>query len=251
MIKQRTHYWSSSKFASWIRGEEKPFALEWGAWEEYYDDLKKRKPFRYWFTEVFLKNLQNIVYYPYDLCTEVRIYIRNRWIDKTHYLKTGLIPGKYYDFDYRLMHGMFNELVDFVEIELALNMKWSNETNKKYSFKNGRCIEAANDYFKWANNLKIKNESGKIVLSDQAKSSRKIQKIYEWWKNKRPNRVNPMEKSGWSKIYDNIESNGFKIKPPKNSHVYYSKLLKIEDSYNQEDEDMMIELIKIRQHLWS
>lgn len=39
----RTSYWSSSKFASWIRGEEKSFALEWGEWDKYYDDEDTEK----------------------------------------------------------------------------------------------------------------------------------------------------------------------------------------------------------------
>jgi hypothetical protein len=247
--RSRINYWTCSKFADWIRGEKKPYALEWGEWEEYYNDLKKRKPFRYWFTEKFLHNLQDILNFPLDIYKEIKFYIRNRWIDKTHYLKTGLRPGHYYEFDYRLMHGLFNELVDFVEIELAHNMTWKNKD--KYKFKNGRCVEASYDYFKWANNLKQKNKEGKRVLSEQAKSSRKVQKLYEWWKNKRPNRLSPMEKSGWAEIYDTMESSNFKMKAPKGSHKHYLKLLQIEEAYDQEDEDMMVELIKLRKHLWT
>ena len=134
-----------------------------------------------------------------------------------------------------------------MEIELAHTMTWTKE--KKYKFKNGRCVDAAYDYFKWANNLKQKNQSGKRVLSEQAKTSRKIKKLYEWWKYKRPNRLSPMEKSGWDKIYDSMELNDFQT--PKNAHKYYMKLVKIEEAYEQEDEDMMVELIKIRRHLWT
>jgi hypothetical protein len=247
MLRTRIHYWSSSKFADWIRGEQKPLALEWDAWDDYYNDLKKRKPIRYWFTEKFLKWLQNTIYFPYDVYREIKIYVRNRWIDKTHYLKTGLKPGHWYEFDYRLMHGLFNELVDFVEIELADQMTWKDK--EKYKFKNGRCVEAAYDYFKWANNLKNKNQQGKRVLSEQAKASRKIQKLYEWWTIKRPNRLEPAAKSAWDQVYDKIEANDFKAR--KNAHKYYLKMLKIEEAYDQEDEDMMIELIKIRRHLWT
>ncbi len=46
-------------------------------------------------------------------------YIYNRFISKTHYLPTNLTPGKWYEFDDRLFHGMFGALVDFVEIEVA------------------------------------------------------------------------------------------------------------------------------------
>lgn len=247
MIRTRTNYWSSSKFAEWILGEKKPFALEWGAWDTYYDDLKKRKPFRYWLTENFLGFMQNIIYFPYDIYREIKFYIRNRWIDRTHYLNTGLQPGHYYELDYRLIHGLFNELVDFVEIELAANMMWKDK--HKYKIKNGRCVEAAYDYFKWAKNIKQKNKDGKRVLSEQAKSARTIQKLYEWWKYKRPNRLSPAEQSGWDKVYDKIEANDTKAR--KNAHKYYMKLIKIEEDYEQEDTDMLIELIKIRSHLWT
>ena len=247
MRRTRAHYWSCSKFADWIRGEKKPFALEWGKWEEWKSAQSKKRPLRFWLSDTFLDKLQDTLYYPYDLYREIRHYVRNRWIDKTHYLKTGLKPGHWYEFDYRLMYGLFNELVDFVEIELAAQMMWQDK--KKYKIKNGRCVEAAYDYFQWAKNLKVKNENGKRVLSDQAKSARKIQQLYEWWKNKRPNRQEPMEKSGWDKIYDKIEANDPKAR--KNAHKHYMKLIEIENSYEQEDTDMMVELIKIRSHLWT
>jgi hypothetical protein len=74
---------------------------------------------------------------------------------------------------------------------------------------------------------------------------------WDEWKNKRPNRLNPMEKSGWNEIYDSMESNNFIDKVPKFSHKQYMKLLKIEKDYDQEDENMMVELIKIRSRLWA
>ena len=252
MIKTRINYWSCGKLSDIIRGEKKPYALEWGAWDEYYADLKKRKPIRYWITEKMLKYLQNIVYYPYDLYNEIRFYIRNRWIDKTHYLKTGLKPGHYHEFDERILHGLFNELVDYVEIELAHLSRW--DTTKKYKFKNGRCLEAVDDYFKWANNLKEKNSKGRKVLTPQAHDARKVQKLYEWWKNKRPNRPDPYEISGWNQCFKNDdELFGSKVNTllSKEEDKAIKKLSKIEQSYDDEDTEMLIELIKLRHSLWT
>jgi hypothetical protein len=233
-----------------VLGEEKPLALEWEAWDDYYIDLKKRKPIRYWVVEKFLKTLQDIIYFPYDLYKTIKVYSYNRWIDKTHYLKTGLKPGHYYDLDYRLIHGLFNELVDFVEIELAYNMDWKDKT--KYKFENGRCIIAAYDYFKWANNLKAKTKDGKRVLSEQAKSSRKIQKLYEWWTKIRPARVDPCVMSGYNNIVKDSDDI-FKISTKYNTKLKTAliKLEKIEKKYDDEDTAMLIELIKIRSHLWT
>jgi hypothetical protein len=48
-----------------------------------------------------------------------------------------------------------------------------------------------------------------------------------------------------------MELNNFKDKAPKNAHRNYMKLVKIEEAYDQEDEDMMVEFIKLRRHLWT
>lgn len=254
MIKSRIHHWTCSKFADLIRGEKKPLALEWVAWDDYYSDLKKRKPVRYWITEKFLKTLQDIVYYPYDIYSGIKYYIRNRWIDKTHYLKTGLTPGKYHEFDERILHGLFNELVDYVEIELAHLSLW--DRSKKYKFKKGRCVEAAYDYFKWASRLKDTYPDGTKKTSEQAKTSRKIKRLYEWWTKTRPSRVDPYVSSGWNEAckYDNDKLFSLKNETPaemKKINQALKKLHKIEEKYDTEDTNMLIELIKLRKHLWS
>jgi hypothetical protein len=240
LIKSRIHYWSCSKFANWIRGENKPVALEWGEWDKWYDEQKQKRPFRYWLSDTFLKRLQDIIYFPLDLYRTIAVYIRNRYIDKLQYLDTGLKPGEYYDLDYRIINALFNELVDFVEKDLSYLSHW--DRNKTYKFKNGRCIEAAYDYFKWANNLK---RGGK--LTEQAKASRKIQKLYEWWKNKRPNRVDPFSSSQFSYDIDDI-LDGKQIKQKQKD---LKKAYDLELSQENEDTEMLVELIKVRNHLWT
>lgn len=205
MIKHRLHRWSCSKLADIIRGEKKPYALELEQWAKWSDEQNKKRPFRYWLSDTVLIKLQDIFYFPYDIYSTVRAYICNRFIDKLQYLETGLQPGQYYDLDTRIMHGLFNELTKFVEIELAHTSLWNKD--KHYNFKNGRCIEAAYDYFNWASNLR--GDDGE--LTEQAKSAIKIQILYEWWKNHRK------------------------------QELYQEK----------EDTEMLIELIKIRHHLWT
>lgn len=240
LLKSRIHHWNCSKFANWIRGEDKPYALEWGQWDEWENQQKKQRPFRYWLSDTFLKRLQDIVYFPIDVYHTVKVYIRNRFIDKLQYLHTGLKPGEYYDLDYRILHGLFNELVDFVEKDLSRLSRW--DKNKTYKFKNGRCVEAAYDYFKWANNLK---HGGR--LTDQAKASRKIQQLYEWWKNERPNRVDPFSFSEFSYDIDEILDS----KKIKQKQKDLKKAYNLELDQENEDTEMLIELIKVRNHLWT
>jgi hypothetical protein len=113
-------------------------------------------------------------------------------------------------------------------------------------------LEAANDYFEWANNLKEKNDQGKRVLTEQAKSSRQIQKLYEWWKNKRSNRLDPYVASGYNDTFKD-DDDIFKFSPTNTTKRKraLTKLEKIEKDYDEEDTEMLIELIKIRHHLWS
>ena len=251
MLKNRIHYWSCSKFADFIRGEKKPYALELGKWDEWYKEQKRIRPWRFWLSDTVLPKIQNIVYFPYDVYSTVKTYIRNRYIDKIHYLKTGLKPGGYYDFDTRILHGLFNELVDFVEIELSHLSKW--HTNKKYKFKNGRCIEAAYDYFDWSTNLKYDESYGTSKedehygrLTDQAKNMRKVKKLYEWWKNTRPNRVNPYSDPQLGDIEDICDNKKHKSKKKLYEQAYQKEI----DQQN-EDTKMLIELIKIRDSLWT
>ena len=239
IIKTRTHYWNCSKLANWIRGENKPYALEWHKWEEWKNNQKKHRPIRYWLSDTFLKKLQDIVYFPIDIYRTVKVYIRNRFIDKLQYLHTGLKSGEYYDLDYRILHALFNELVDFVELELSASMRW--DSSKKYKFVKGRCQQAQDDYFKWANHLKHQGR-----LTEQAKASRKIKELYEWWKYTRPNRKDPLGDSILSDVDDILDNKKF-----KKQQKLYKEAYELEEKYDDEDTKMLIELIKIRNHLWT
>ena len=239
----RIHYWSCSKFADWIRGSKKPFAATLEEWDEWNNQQQKERPWRYWASENLLQKIQDIVHYPSDIYSAIYYYVVNRWIDQCHIIKTGLKPGGYYEIDYKILHGLFTTLVDFVEIELADRMNWIE--NKKYKFKNGRCVEAGRDYLEWASKLTAdyydKDDPKYGQLTTQAINFVEIKKLYEWWKNTRPNRVDP------STIYDGISEKDF-MKPNKER---YDRYFQMEEQYNREDEQMMIKLIQIRQCLYT
>lgn len=249
----RINYWSCSKFADWVRGEKKPMALTMEEWDEWRDEQKAKRPFRFWLTDTAFNKIQNFFCFPLDVYNSIRHYYENRFVDKTHYLKTGLKPGKYYELDYRIIHGLFNELVEFVEGEQA----WLNHLchkEKKFKFKNGKCPEAGLEYLNWAIKLKWDEESG-FKEGDQgygeptpqAIAAQKTLDLYNWWKHTRPNRPNPMDVSGWSEYCDNKDKHTF----TEESKEILDRLDALELAYDKEDEDMMIELIKIRKSLWT
>ena len=252
MTRTRINYWSCSKFADWVRGEKKPYALPHEEWEEWRNKQKSERPFRFWISDTVLNKIQHFFLSPSDIYNEIKYYYRNRFITKTHCLKTGLEPGSYHELDERILHGLFNELVEFIEVEKAwLNHIYHKE--KKFKFKNGRCPEAGLDYLNWEISLKWDEDSG-FNKDDkeygeptpQATVAKKTLKLYEWWKNTRPNRPEPMEESGWNNYYFNKDKY-----TREEVSLISEKIQEIEEAYENEDEEMMIELIKIRRSLWT
>lgn len=208
-----------------ILGEKIPFALEYDQWELYYSNLRDRKPYRYWIYKT-LKSLRRVALYPSNFITGIKAYIRNRWIDQTHVLKTGLKPGYYYEFEDRILYGLFNELVDFVEIQLAHLSLYDDA--KKYQFINGRCIVAAYDYFAWADSL---TDEWDMPLKD---SMQTVQALYEWWTISRPQRLPTDEIT--------LQTHG---------SDYINIRITNDYDYYQEDNQQLIRLIQIRHNLWT
>lgn len=240
MIRTRLNYWNCSKFADFVRGFNKPYALELGEWDKWENNAKEQSPWRYWLAEDGLKFIQNMVYFPSDLYYTIKIYIRNRYIDKLHYLHTDLVPGEYYDLDTRILHALFTELKDLVEVEYAHIMKSSKE-NTNYVFIKGRCPLAGLDYLNWAGQLKYDESYGTVItdkhynqLTEQAKTAQKVLELYNWWKN-RQDREDPCAL----------------FSEEKDGKYYYRKIHKMQESYEKEDTKMLIELIKVRGGLWT
>lgn len=285
---QRANYWSCSKFAKWVSTTfgarpqmDSGTSEEWVAWRK---DVRQNHPAVYWFNEEFLDAAQNFIYWPYDKACDARYYLFNRYVSKTHYLKTGLAPGQYHAIDQRLLHGMFTELVDFIEVEKAYHhCVFSDEKRAQYQlpwWRGGwrclrwgvwRCPQAGLDYLEWESHLKLDNEwmdqaDPKYgMLTPQALAAIEQKRLYDWWKNVRPIRPDPYDESGWSKFCDrrrtahagdddDILSGLFDDKNDEEraeSKRLMDIMNAIEKRYDEEDEAMMVALIKIRQHLWT
>lgn len=247
LVKHRLNYWSCSKFADLIRGSKKPYALGLDEWDDWEKDIKSKSKIRYYLAEKLLNRLQNFIYFPFDLYHTVEIYLYNRFVSKTHYLKTRLKPGSYHELDERILFGLFNELQNFVEIELANQISSEERKQHKYKGWEQRSASAGLSHLRWAMSLKYDNDFGDPKNfgkpTPQAKSAKKIYELYNWWLA-RPSRPCPMDLSGWSENH--------KEKPgSKKRRRSFDELQRIEDKYNSEDEKMLICLIKLRRDLWS
>jgi len=281
----RYSYWTNSTFADWIRGTEKPGAQTSKGWRQWKKAAKSSNPIRYWIAEEGLRYLQNAWYYIPDRLNDVRYYINNRWVSKSHALTAhprDIKPGQWCDVGNRFLPCLFNQLVDFVEIEQAWHhVLWDSEAKTKFKtpwwrsgwlrWRTWRCPEAGIEYLNWASSLTMEGSMG-VSPSDpkygaptyQALAAREILALYKWWTEVRPNRPDPYDASGWSEICSRKRKNDdddddvlgiFDEDQSEHEKLDSRKALNIanqmEKAYDKEDEEMMIRLIKIRDSLWT
>jgi hypothetical protein len=276
---QKIKYWSCSNFADWLRGIKKPTvetSLGWAKWKR---ASKEKYPIRYWMAEKGLDYIQTFLWWPIDKIYDCKYYINNRWITRTHSLTAhprDIKPGQWTDVGNRFLPCLFNELVNFVECELAWwHVAWDKEAQKKYKtpfyswgwfrWRTWRCREAGLDNLNWQCNLVWNEEDlgenheniGKSTY--QAIKAQEILTLYKWWTEIYPNRPYVHDASGWTaycalkrkrdgSIFD------MEDRTPEEAEmgrVALDKSQEIEQAYKTEDEVMMIRLIKIRDSLWT
>jgi len=274
----RARYWSCTKFADWLRGTKKLDAGTGKEWDEWGEKAKSLHRFRYWLAEDGLDKIQTFIMWPVDVLYNFKYWINNRFVTKTHTLTSNLKKGQWHELDTRIMHCLFDELVNHVEIELAAsNFRWDEEARKKYKtpfwavgwfrWRSYRSVDAAMDYLEWASNLRWSAEEvgeddpsvGKLTY--QAEGAREIRELYLWWKNVYPNRPDPMDASGWSEFCNRRrEDRGGSVlrwledktdEEAEESRRILDKCNDIEQQYDTEDTEMLIRLIKVRQRLWT
>ena len=277
---QHRNYWSCSKFADWLRGTPMPGALTSEGWDEWHSQAHTAHPLRYWLADNALGFLQDFITWPTRKIYDFKYYINNRWVSRTHSLTAharDIKPGQWQDVGNRFLPCLFNELVDFVEVELAWwHIAWDDEAHKKFKapwyasgwfrWRTWRSPEAGLANLEWQRNLRWKeDEVGKDCkdvgkLTDQAIKAQEILDLYTWWTQTYRNRPDAYEASGWSAYCETSRiANGGKLnfsndKTPelkKMSTKAHKLLQKIEADYEKEDEAMMIRLIKVRHGLWT
>ena len=279
---QHSKYWSCTPFADWIRGTTKlkmGTSEEWNEWET---RAKAAYPIRWWIAEEGLDHLQDFVTWPVRKIYDIKYYINNRWVTRTHGLTAhprNIKPGEWCDVGNRFLPCLFNELVNFVEIEQAWHqIAWGDkETKAKYNvpfwatgwwrWRTWRCPQAGLDYLDWAMSLTFDKDWGVDEGSEnygkptgQAENAKEIKALYMWWITVYPNRPDPHDASGWSAYCEasrNANGGKLSLSPDKDptfkemSDKALNLLSEIEEAYEKEDEEMMIRLIKVRNSLWT
>ena len=274
------NYWSCSKFADWLRGTPKPGAETSRGWRVWNELAKKSHPIRYWIAEELLDGVQSFLRLPIDAIYGIKYYINNRWVTRTHGLTAhprDIKPGDWCDVGNRFLPCLFNELVDFVEIELAWwHVVWDDKAYKEFHapwysrgwfrWRTWRCPEAGLANLEWQRKLTCGEDWGIAPDHDdfgkptqQAVKAQEVLDLYTWWTTTYRNRPDPYDVSGWSAICDRRRAKYGSVldweDETADEKAEVSKSLdlshKLEEQYEAEDEAMMIRLIKIRGGLWT
>lgn len=274
------NYWSCTQFADWIRGTHKPKTESGPGWRDWHQNAKLQHPVRYWIAEELLDGLQKILYSPADAIYSAKYYINNRWVSKCHALTAHpkhIKPGHWCDLGNRFLPCLFNELVNFVEVECAWhNIAWDKEARKKYQapfwstgwfrWRTWRSAESGTDYLNWALNLKM-DESWGLTPSDedygkpthQAQAAKEILDLYQWYTQVYVTRPDPHDASGWSDLCARRRESGRDFlygedstpEEAEESQRILDLCNQIEQQQKTQDTDMLIRLIRVRESLWT
>lgn len=284
----RSRYWAHSKFSKLIQQKfanvTKPYSLPLGEWSKWNKAFKASHPVIFWFTEEFLDWAQTVVNYPIDVLNDIRYWGYNRFISKPHVLNTKLKKGQYHEVDTRILHGLFETFVDFIEVEKAwmgvvfdseartkFQLPWYKRVPRWLRWKEWRCPAAGIQHLQWEMSLVVDYEwlpeeerasqpsCGEPTT--QAISARTQYELYNWWKTVRPSRPDPMDAGGWSDYCAKMDAkHGEGVmswmddrddEDTNESRRCLDKTHEIEEVYDQEDEEMLVRLIRIRKGLWT
>lgn len=270
-------YWSCSKLADKIRGTKKPSAASFEGWDSWEKTAKSSHPIRYWIADVLLDKIQDFIWFIPDQYNKIRYWLNNRFVVHSHSLtahSSSLKRGQWCDLSDRFLPCMFDELVNFVEVEKAgMQAISSEETIKKYNvpltrrkwylrvLTEWRCPQAGIDYLNWEMSLVYDEDWGVMPqderygsLTPQAIAAKEVLDLYTWYTTVYKNRPDPYDISGWSSICEDARKKGnifANVKDDEQTTNSLKSLREVEDAYKAEDTDMMIRLIKVRDSLWT
>lgn len=233
LYRPRANYWCSSKLADRLRGTKKPSSgtsKEWREWENY---ARTKYPIRYWLADSLLDWLQDVYMFPHDVYHTIKVYYKNRYVNKTHSLianENNLKRGVWYDIGDRFLPCMFDAFVDFVDNDLGME------------------------------------QLQEVAISDDEPEEwthirRDMLVLYWWWTHYRPTRIDAdtgsmefieqmREKYKIDDLFYGLSENLSEDEKVQQRHLWDEES-RVQKEYDDEDTVMLCKLISIRSYLWS
>jgi hypothetical protein len=213
-----------------------------GTADEWVDYAKRKKAmggFLYhlaetidWLESFFYRWSRTLYYDP-------RFWIKNMFIHPRWYIRAKTLEvGQWYDLDTSMLHINMQMVVDFIEGE-----------------KDGYPWELA-EMDKFINNqpsqIEVDFKDG--IPQRQYEDMKEVWEIYEWWQNypKRQKEIDaiygeiPERKQESDCSLEMFSKENMDISRP-----YHDRIHKLEEKLEQEEEEMLIRLMKVRKSLWT
>jgi len=248
------------KFTKWMNFDP-PSSLDMDGWNEFESKFRKKAPIRYFIKYYIVLKIGDF----FTWLLNVAWGVRYRTVNKYHLVNTKLNPG-YHEIDTRMLHANFELLVDYVEIECA-NMAHVADRHKlvaergwKHSYlppilksKEVRSREKGMEHLRWEATL-ASAELGEFERNP-SQAARAIQVIilYTWWKDVHPNREELPSPDKESVGLEFLSQKWKKKNPEMSARIdqWARDSHKQELDWDNEEEEMLIALMKIRKGLWT
>lgn len=242
-----------------------PGAMTSRGWNLFSKEFKKEAPIRFWIDNTFRRNVILPIKWKYDA---IHNWFRVRTVRRLHVISTGLTPG-YYSTGERILHGNFNLLKNFVEIEQArATQRWSDDYEmsvwERYLPFYGllfpyRDPAAGIKHFEWAATLDDPTLPPGDQSVRQARDAKEVLILYKWWITDRPGRTEipypkrpPGKEVSLDVFSDDEDDQSEEMKNYRQlRHDAMDKRIAQESAWEDEDSEMLIRLMKIRAGLWS
>lgn len=249
------------KFRKWMNFNP-PNALDHDGWTDFAAEFKKKAPIRYIIKYAIVHRIEGF----YDKLGRLGWNIHYHIIRKYHLVDTKLGPG-YHEIDKRMLHANFELLVDYVEIECAniatafdgkarkKALGWRRKLPSILRFKEFRSRDLGIKHLEWETTLASATIDTYEQSLGQAQRAVQVILLYTWWKEIYPNR----QDLEYPDIGEKTHSLRFlskkwrKNNPEDNAKIsQWSKdSFQQELDWDDEDEEMLIALMKIRKGLWT
>jgi hypothetical protein len=283
MYRFRSTYWTHNKWVQRVYTKLTGIVpLKSGTseqWAQYRREQQKHR-LATWLCEDVVDFVQNIVMYPIDVVSTVKYWFRNRFIFKEYCLVSKLDKNTGHSLCTTILHANFDALVNFVEIEKASMQRFCSSKQEfinKFNIPKWKFLPIINwvvvirskqagvEYLQWEATLDSPTEEYPVPLDGQATAARKILELYNWWTVSRPSRVDPYDQL---EVFNNEMRTKYCIDPltdvlngelnlrmteEENSakEKCVQHCVEIEAQYEREDTAKLIELVSLRERLWT
>lgn len=234
----------------WLRKKCYPFYPKYATIQEWANIQKemRQKKLCYWLIEKIPRRLS--VWKMRGRDAVMKVKYRFHPDHQYHIIRTGLSPD-YYEIDQRMLYGMFNLLVNYVEVELA----WL------YHLSHPDVDESGDETGLLALDWQIENNEADSQHNSYAENFKEMKALYLWWTVDRPERERLHEARSsafYSSRFDlDSEKSVMEImaertaEEKEESSQFHEKELAIEEQHDDEDTEMLIRLIRIRASMWT